>query len=483
MADHSLIERWCGRLRAFRTETGGNVIMLFGLMIIPLIGFVGAAVDYSRANSDKAAMQAAVDATALMLSTAAPTMTQAQLNSQATAYFNANFNRTDVQNLIVTPIWTSQSGTQIVISATGMVATSFMKIMGISYMNLSVSSTVKWGNTRLRVALVLDNTGSMSSSGKIGALKTATNNLLTQLQGAATLAADVYVSIIPFVKDVNVDPINYTASWIDWTDWDNQNGTCTGATSSTRYGCGKCSNTTYKDVNSCTAAGKIWTTKTWTPKNHNTWNGCVTDRGLAGDNTTPSTGPSPLNTDTNVTAPAAGNVPTLLPAEQYSPCPQAIMPLSNTWSAMTTEVNNMTPGGSTNQAIGLQLGWLSLVGGGPFPTPPPLDPNYQYQHVIILLTDGLNTQDRWYGDGSTTSPQVDARQQITCNNINAANVMLYTVQVNTTGDPTSTLLQNCAGSPGKYPDSSKFFLLTSASEIITTFAQIGTQLSNLRVAK
>ena len=30
-----------------------------------------------------------------------------------------------------------------------------------------------------------------------------------------------------------------------------------------------------------------------------------------------------------------------------------------------------------------------------------MDPNYQYQKVIILLSDGLNTQDRWYGNGST----------------------------------------------------------------------------------
>jgi len=56
------------------------------------------------------------------------------------------------------------------------------------------------------------------------------------------------------------------------------------------------------------------------------------------------------------------------------------------------------------------------------------------------------------------------------------------VQVNTDGSPTSTLLQNCAGSPGKYPDSSKFFLLTSASEIVTTFNAIGTNISKLRVA-
>ena len=51
------------------------------------------------------------------------------------------------------------------------------------------------------------------------------------------------------------------------------------------------------------------------------------------------------------------------------------------------------------------------------------------------------------------------------------------MQVNTGGDPTSTLLQNCAS------DSSKFFLLTSSSQIITTFNQIGTALSNLRVAQ
>jgi hypothetical protein len=61
-----------------------------------------------------------------------------------------------------------------------------------------------------------------------------------------------------------------------------------------------------------------------------------------------------------------------------------------------------------------------------------MDPNYQYKQVIILLTDGLNTQDRWYGDGSNTSTQVDARQVLTCKNVNAAGITLYTVQVNTT---------------------------------------------------
>ena len=149
------------------------------------------------------------------------------------------------------------------------------------------------------------------------------------------------------------------------------------------------------------------------------------------------------------------------------------MPLSYNWTGMTSLVNSMTPNGNTNQAIGLMHGWMSLVGGGPYPAPPAMDPGYKYQQVIILLTDGLNTQNRWY----TSQSSIDAREALTCTNVKAAGIILYTVQVNTGGDATSTLLQNCAS------DSSKFFLLTTASAIVTAFNQIGTALSNLRIAQ
>ena len=90
-----------------------------------------------------------------------------------------------------------------------------------------------------------------------------------------------------------------------------------------------------------------------------------------------------------------------------------------------------------------------------------------------LLTDGLNTQDRWY----TNATSIDARQALTCTNAKAAGIVLYTIQVNTDGEATSTLLRNCA------TDQNKFFLLTSANQIVTTFNQIGTNLSKLRIAK
>ena len=451
----TLIHRLRARLRTFSTATGGNVVMTFALATVPMIGFVGSAVDYSRGNSAKAALQSAIDATGLMLSKEAATLTQSQIDQKASAYFHALFTRPEVTNLTLTTAYTTTGGSQVVVTATGQVPTTFMKIMGFSTLNIDANSTVKWGNTRLRVALVLDNTGSMSQSSKLTALKTATKNLLTQLQSAAVTNGDVYVSIIPFVKDVNVDGVNYNQTWVDWTDWDANNGSCSNNNYSTKYSC------------------SVQHSHTWTPANHNTWNGCVTDRGDPIWNVPNNPAPSSQNTDTNVVPPASGNPASQFAAEQYSPCPQAVMPLSYNWSGMTTLVNNMTAGGNTNQAIGLQMGWMSLVGGGVFPPPPAMATGFTYKQVIILLTDGLNTQDRWY----TSQTSIDARQQMTCTNAKNAQMIIYTVQVNTGNDPTSNLLRNCA------TDTGKFFLLTSSNQIVTTFQQIGTELSNLRVAR
>jgi Flp pilus assembly protein TadG len=579
-------------LRTFRIAHTGNVAITFAFATLPIIAGVGCAIDYSRANSVKVALQSALDSTALMLSKEAATDTATQLQTNAEKYFSAVFTRPEAKNVTVTANFTTGE-TAIVVTATAEVPTSLLGIIGIDKIDLTSSSTSKWGETRIRVALVLDNTGSMADAGKMSALQTATKSLLTQLKNAVTTDGDVYVSIVPFVKDVNLDAANYTSDWIYWgtmaqdptpsdnKSWDANYGTCqdkggfiignysprssclthsscstsgytsqsactstgtcslsgyttqstcTGAgtcslsaytsqstctaagtcsnaaetTQSSCTGTKACSNSQYTSKNSCTSNGGTWATGSWTaakwtatpgtwtagvwstatttwvPNPHSTWTGCVMDRGNTGAPDTTN------NYDTNVVSPDVTKNSSLYVAEQYGSCPQAVMGLSYNWSAMTSLVNNMSPSGSTNQGIGLQLGWLSLVGGGPF-TVPAMNPNYKYTQAIILLTDGLNTQDRWYGDGSSLGTsddaKIDARQQLTCNNINAAGITLYTIQVNTGGDPTSTLLQKCAGSPGQYPDSGKFYLLTSANQLLTVFTQIGTELSQLRIAQ
>ena len=168
---------------------------------------------------------------------------------------------------------------------------------------------------------------------------------------------------------------------------------------------------------------------------------------------------------------------------------QQIVPLSYNWSALKATIAAMQPTGGTDQAVGLAWAWESLLQTAPMSAPAE-DSNYTYNRAIILLSDGLNTEDRWpaYGNGNTQyNGSIDARQQLLCQNIkamvdpttNGPMYTIYTIQVNTStpSDPTSTVLQNCASDP------SKFFMLTSASEIVTTFNSIGTSLSQLRVAR
>src|SRR4029077_17714940 len=124
--------------RRFEGSERGNVVMTFALATIPMIGFVGAAVDYSRANSAKAAMQAAVDSTALMLSKKVASMTTSALNQKATDYFNALFHRPEVSNLVITPTYSTSGGAQLLLTATGTVNTSFMRVMGQQNLNINV---------------------------------------------------------------------------------------------------------------------------------------------------------------------------------------------------------------------------------------------------------------------------------------------------------------------------------------------------------
>jgi Flp pilus assembly protein TadG len=405
------------------------------IIAVPLMAAVGMAVDYSRVNAARTAFQSALDATALMLSKDAATASNEALQTEATNTFNSLFHRTEVTDVTVTPVYTPTGGSKLTLDGTAVVHTNFLGVIGINQVDISSKSVSTWGNTRLRVALVLDNTGSMSDDGKMAALKTASHNLLAQLEQAAVHPEDVYVSIVPFSKDVNFGSGNYAQNWLRWDLWEEVNGSC----SRSRY-------TTKTD---CLSHGKVWTAD-----NHNTWNGCVTDRDQ--------------NFDTTNDAADAGS--TKYPTEQYSSCSASLLPLTNNWTSLNAKIDDMTPVGNTNQAIGLQVGWQTLT-AAPF-TVPAIDSDYKYQTVIILLTDGLNTQDRWYSNQSA----INNRQQKTCDNIKAAGLTVYTVQVNTGGDATSTLLQNCASDPGK------FFLLTSSGQIVATFSQIGTSLSKLRLA-
>ncbi len=557
------MRRLLSTCRRFLSDRRGNIAILFGLAVVPIFGMMGVALDYSMANMQRTALQAAADNTLLALSRMPQPMSDTDLQSYGTKIFKANLGSTPLQYDI-----TNQANFNLRAGANGKLILDLHtdypltlgEVMSKFYgsspkLAVGVHSEVQWGNTRLRVALVLDNSISMNDSGKMAALKTATKNLLTTLKGVAKSPEDVYVSIIPFSTNVNVGSANYNHSeWIDFTEWDKNYGSCSVSGKKPKSTCessGSCTVSGKTSQSSCTSAGNcsisgntsrnncesahacsisgnnnqnacqsaracsinpsqnntqnrcnnaggtwlagvwaagvwtqgVWTAGTWTPANHNTWNGCVIDRGLSSSN--PDNAPGLDQRIDGLTS--ANNTKWQADAEDSHNCPVAITPLTNNWSGMTTTVTNMDVAYSTNQPIGLVWGWQTLRGGGPMGTVPAKDSNYAYSDTIILMSDGLNTMNRW----NTTMPSntnvslaaVDKRMYDnsgttgTCKYVKDDKIQIFTVQVNTGGDATSTLLKNCAS------NTSMFFELKSATALITTFDQIGSALANIHLSQ
>jgi Flp pilus assembly protein TadG len=537
---HSRIPKFTATVRSFRRSSRGNVAMMFAIALIPLMIGAAAGLDFARGMLVRQQMSEALDAAALAVGSSTG-LDQAHAQTLAQQYFNANFTvdttAYGTPTVAIPPTGYNSTGS-VQLTATDTMPTVLMKLAGITSLPISTTSTVVWGQTKLWVSLVLDNTGSMTQTdstgtSKISALKTASHQLLTILQNAASNPGDVRVSIVPFSKLVKVGTGSVSASWIEWTDWSAQGAAevppsttgpgdgcpysygcrSPGTNSSTgtipsaaptsgyicpwAYGSGKTDGTNghyfmgcftstatglktqissgrhascngYSSSNcSCSGTGtsttcttNTWTHTSWVPEtDHSLWNGCIMDRAQ--------------NYDTNVTSPSGSS---LYPAANDDYCPPAgVLTLGYDWTALSTEVDAMTANGSTNQTIGLQHGWATLTSGSPYSAPTLPANTTQY---IILVSDGLNTQDRWYGDGSNQSTSVDGRMSTTCTNAKAAGIVIYTIFVDLNGTQgNSTVLQNCA------TDSSKYFDLTTSNAIITTFNQIAQQITAVRVSR
>jgi Flp pilus assembly protein TadG len=408
-------------LSRFRRDRRGNVAPIFAIAMLPIVALTGTAIDYSRANAARTEMQAALDATALTMSKEAVGLTQEQLNTKATNYFAASFANLDAKNMTVVPVLTTpQAGSfTLTVTASGSVDLRFMGVFGQSSLPISSSAEVKWGIKKLELALVLDNTGSMAQSSKMTNLKTASHNLLTTLKNAAKKLGDVKVAIIPF--DVTVKP-----------------------------------GTGYKD--------EFWIDFAQNGISKNSWEGCVQDR----DKT------NGVNNNTKDTTPVTGDDHTWFPAVQCGSL-VTLMPLTDVYDPtgftnLNGKIDAMTPAGNTNTTIGLVWGWHALTSNLPLTqgaTPAP-----DLDKVIIMLTDGTNTEDRW----STTQSAIDARMQMACDNVKApgSNIRVYTVRVI---DGNADLLRACASNP------TMFYDVEQASELNSVFTSIAQNLASLRISK
>lgn len=316
-------------IRRFSADRSGNVAMIFGLSLLPVVVLTGMAIDYARATAERTRLQQAVDATALALSREPKASSQAQLQASGERFFAAVFQSKEAAR---PPISVKKDGERILVNSRLTMPTTLMQIVGQPTMTLNTVAGASFATRQIEIALVLDNTGSMGSDGKMAALKAAANDFLDHLARNQPSVGDIRVSLIPYATQVNVGVAQAGAPWLDML---------------------------YVDRAS--------------------WTGCVQDREQNFD----------VNADKGALYPAVNcaNAPSAV-------MPLTDITGSGALAALKQRIGGMSAAGNTNITIGLAWGLASLSPQGPLPGAAPFQQR-NVEKFVVLLTDGDNTQSRY----------------------------------------------------------------------------------------
>ncbi len=501
----------CSRL--FARNTKGNVAVLFGLAIIPIMITVGGAVDYGRALLVRERMADAADAAALAIGSW-PGLTEAQLKAKAQQFFNANYPPSELGTAGAIDV--KFVGDNINVTLKGSVPTTFMELANIPSIDVGVETVVTRRQRNIELALVLDTTGSMGQSGKMSAMQSAAKKMVETLFNGQATSNTLNVSVVPFAAAVNVGTDNKDADWID------KNAKSTVATEDYDSNSVKTFNL-YKDMQ------KYWS-----------WGGCVRERN--GDDyeltdATPSTGTAaslfapylapdePDSADnysysnsyiqdgncgenkkknrTDAVCQAYTGKYSNPKKDSYSASgpnlycpPQPITALTNTKSDVTSAIDLLQPNGNTVIPAGLLWGWRVLSPDEPFTEGKAYDEEERIK-AIVLLTDGENSVSgggngqnkssyNAFGyaknghlgnkNGTGAEDELDSKTLTVCSNIKAKGILIYTIgfQVNSN---TQRLLKSCA------TKDDMFFNSPTNDQLASIFQDIAQGLGDLRVAQ
>lgn len=502
-----------GFLRRFLENRSGAMILLFGLTLIPLLGFLGGAIDFANAYRTRAQLQNALDAATLTAGRETDLgSSESSAEAAAVQVLQANLGGTMPPGLAVN--FSIEDGV-VTATANMNVENYILGAIGVENFPVGATSTVNVSGGSFEVALVLDNSGSMGGT-KISDLKTASTNLTNILFDVGGAEDRIAMSIVPFSGSVNVGTQYATASWMDQT------------------GQSSIHTEHFDDPN-------VTRWEMFNAMNNGNWAGCVEVR------------PSP---DDVLDTPATGGdtmfVPLFAPDEpdnDYSyrndylddddgSCPwwtsggtyqerqsrtckyenewastsgtgatnrgpnhmcdsQAITALTNVKSNILSAITNMVAKGYTNIHHGIMWGWRTLSPSLPFDEGKPYDEPY-HAKVMIVMTDGANTfpsswthNESWYSSygyhaqnrlgassnsSSALQSAMDNKTAQACENAKAAGIIIYTIAFDISDPDTIDMLQDCATSPAYA------LAIEDGDSLITAFEAIAHDINKLRIS-
>lgn len=427
--------------KRFHTCERGAVAMIVALSVVPLMVAGGLAVDLSRAYLTKARLSHALDAAGLAVgSMRTPSTSASYLESQFNAFFTANYPSTEAGT--THDLTFVDNGGIITVTGKATLNTVLMRIVGVDTITVASSAQIEVETNGLELVMVLDNTGSMSTDGRMTAMKSAAHDLIDIVFGDETSPTLLKVGLVPFTHTVNIGTGN-TAFVSDPTVYS--------------WGGGS------------------------------SWGGCVMARDYPAD---------VLDTDT---ATDGLWTPYFFEASYYTEsnhnryCPPAITPMTNNRNTLDTAIDAMVPDGGTHVNLGAIWGWRTVSSSAPFSQGTTYgDPDWT--KAVILLTDGENYAPNTFiktgygyiseGKLGTTSSASAAISELNnrvlevCTGMKNNGIVVYTIAFGSSiPASTANMMSSCA------TDTDKYFASPDSATLTTAFRAIGAELKNLHLSQ
>ena len=446
----------CHSWQRLRRDAAANVTLVFGFCAIGVVGSVGIAIDTSVAYNVRSQLASAVDAAALA---GARAFASPNRDTDIENFFNANFS-TGYMGSTLQPLEIAANNQErtVTVTARANIPTYFMRLFGKDSTDIAATAEATLSSRDVEVSLVLDVTGSMNTSNRIGDLRDAANELVDIVVQDQQEPFYSKVALVPYSAAVNV------GSYANDVRGPYTSGTCTSP---------GCRYFKFEDA-----------TNDHTERTHQI-STCVTER----------IGPQAYTDAAPNTAPVGRAY-----LGSGNPClPDQILPLSSDKTELHARINALDAAGSTAGQIGVAWGWYMIAPNFGYLWPIESQPKeygeihlgQEVMKVVIIMTDGdFNTiynsgviaKNSGSGSGSAsekinlnaTNGGAFTQAQTLCTNMKAEGVIVYTVGLSIPS--AAGFLTDCATSP------QHVYLPQNGTQLKDAFRDIAVQVSNLRIS-
>ena len=465
------------RIKQLTSSEEGGSLPLFGLLLIPLVCFIGLAVDTSRGYAIKSRVSNALDAAAL-----------ASIHSVGTEYFEGDVQQYfDVNfpqgylgaNVTLDAPKVSADGNTIELSASAEIDTTLMRLLNVDTIEVGASTTVTTGLSTVDVVLSFDMSGSMAGS-RISSARDAAEILIDTLvagTGNDNIDGNVRFGVVPWNSNVNVsDGTTYSAAATTWQT----------VTPDFRI----------VDTPSDGTGDFVMQDRLYFANNSpvpllttppSGWGGCVYARLITAGplalwtNTTDNDDADFLRGQVNL---SDSNVDWLgwEPKQDNGQClSHTITPLTADQEAVRQEIRDLlSPAGNTNIPQGLAWAWRVLMPGVPY-TQADSVVTGGHKRAIVLLSDGANTvtsQDAYRG--RLNEAKMNERLLTIAQNAKDEGATIYVIQYADEDE----ILQNLLMQVAQEPNPPYYNFAPDAIALEAVFEGIAQDLtSELRVAR